>query len=243
MEAILRRLLRGAGFLAIAASLLARGIRAPPGLSRNRIAVTRAKLLMRHARAVLRLIGVRVEAGRFPEGTQILVANHTGYLDILVLASLAFVAKAEVRRWPLLGLLASLVGTIFIDRARRGDVARVGRLMEVRASEGITWVLFPEGTSSGGRVVLPFRSALLAPAAREGWAVLPARLAYAWPGGQPAHAACWWGDAWLLPHLWRLLGNRELVARVAWGPPLANPDRKRLAEGLRERVAALPGMD
>ena len=245
MEEFLRRLLRIVGFLGIAASLLARGARASWGQPLSHATVVRANLLMRHARAILLLFGVRVVAPPFPQGTRILVANHTGYLDILVLASLtpvAFVSKAEVRRWPLLGSLASVVGTIFVDRTRRGDVARVGRLMEVRALDEITLVFFPEGTSSDGREVLPFHSALLAPAAQQGWWVLPVRLAYARPDGAPAPVACWWGDAWLLPHLWRFLGCREIIARVAWGESLVNPDRKLLARGLRDRVATLPGM-
>jgi len=96
----------------------------------------------------------------------LLVLNHLSYLDILVIAALTpaiFVSKSEVRDWPLFGWLASLGGTLFIKRARRTHVGVINREIETALADGVLVVVFPEGTSTNGGEVLPFRSPLLEP--------------------------------------------------------------------------------
>ena len=93
----------------------------------------------------------------------LLVSNHLSYLDIVVLSSIrpcVFVAKRDVARWPLFGWLAHAAGTIFVDRERRFSTEFVNGIHEAIAA-GLPVVLFPEGTSSDGSTVLPFKSALL----------------------------------------------------------------------------------
>jgi 1-acyl-sn-glycerol-3-phosphate acyltransferase len=88
----------------------------------------------------------------------LLVSNHLGYLDVLVLSAITpavFVAKREIRNWPLVGLLASLAGTLFVDRERRVQVGRMNDDIQVTLAAGALVVLFAEGTSSNGQTVLP----------------------------------------------------------------------------------------
>src|SRR6185369_10489209 len=117
------------------------------------------------ARLILWLLAVRVEAsGAPPRPPFLLVANHLSYLDVLVLASRlpsVFVSKAEVRRWPLLGPICTALGTIYIDRGQRRDIPRVMAEIEAALDSGLGVVFFPEGTSSKGETVAPFKPSLL----------------------------------------------------------------------------------
>jgi lyso-ornithine lipid O-acyltransferase len=192
------------------------------------------------------VLAVRVESRGEPAHGAVIVANHLSYLDILVIASLTpvvFVSKMEVRSWPLFGWFAEKAGTRFIDRNRRGDVARIGEEIGPVMAAGLTIVLFLEGTTTDGRDVLPFKASLLEPAVRNGWAVVPAGLDYAVPEGRSVeNEVCWWGDMTLAPHLWNFTTLPWIRARVAWGGAVAvtdGVDRKELAAELRERVVGL----
>jgi 1-acyl-sn-glycerol-3-phosphate acyltransferase len=99
----------------------------------------------------------------------LLVCNHLSYLDIIVLGAAmrcVFVSKRRCRTWPIFGLCAQLAGTIFVDRERKGEVDSVAAQMEEVLRDGLLLVLFPEGTSSDGRQVLPFKTPLFEPVAR-----------------------------------------------------------------------------
>jgi 1-acyl-sn-glycerol-3-phosphate acyltransferase len=190
------------------------------------------------SRALLALLRTEVRvSGPLPRAPFLLVTNHLGYLDILVLASklpARFVAKAEVRRWPLLGPICKGFGTIFIDRSDRRDIPRVLAEIEAALARGEGVIVFPEGTSFSGEEVHPFRSPLLALPARRGLPVHAAALGY-----DPPEVA-WWGDAALLPHLIGLFRLRRIKATIDFAAePIVDGDRKRLAERLREAVVVL----
>lgn len=197
------------------------------------------------ARTLLRLLGgrleVRGEAGGAPG---LVVCNHLSYLDVVVLGAVlpaVFVAKREVRSWPLLGPLAATMGTIFVDREHKRDVVRVGELLEARIAQGQTLVVFPEGTSSAGAGVLPFRPSLLAPFARSGRPVRYASIRYETrPPDPPASSSvAWWGEMDFPSHFLALLGLSRFHARlVLGGDGLHDPDRKQLAARLERAVAA-----
>lgn len=205
----------------------------------------RARWLQRTCRAALRALGIRwLPVGAVPTPGKIVTANHLGYLDILVLAAMApcvFVAKREVRGWPIFGWFARMAGTRFLDREKRGDVARVADELAPAIAAGVNVVLFLEGTSTDGREVRAFRSSLLEPAAAAAWPVVPAAISYGVPVGHSAEdEVCWWGDMTLAPHLWNLATIARVQAYVAWGAPaIAVADRKVLARVLRDRVAAM----
>lgn len=223
----------GSGALSVAGSLLL----APAPHRRRRFREWLFRATCRRLLALLRAT-VRV-SGPPPEPPFLLATNHLSYVDVLVLASrlpARFVAKAEVRRWPLLGPICRGFGTIFIDRSDRRDIPRVLAEIEQALGRGEGIILFPEGTSSSGESILPFRSPLLA---------LPARL------GQPVHAAvlrydppsvAWWGERSLVPHLLDLFRLKRIEATVDFAPePVIDGNRKRLAERLREVVVELKG--
>lgn len=170
--------------------------------------------------------------------------NHVSYLDILVLAAATpcvFVAKREVRTWPIFGWFAQMAGTRFVDRERRGDVARVGAEFAPTLEAGLCLVFFLEGTSTDGRGVLPFKSSLLEPAIRAHTPVVPAALAYEVPPGHSAtQEVSWWGEMTLVPHLFNLAGVPHVAARLAFGTPLASfNNRKLLAATLCNHVRML----
>lgn len=195
------------------------------------------------SRVCLRILGGRLRVeGTVPAAPFFLVSNHVSYLDILVLAACLegfFIAKLEIRSWPLFGLLARTVGTIFVDRELRRDVVRVNRLIAQVLGQGYGVILFPEGTSTQGHEVAVFRSALLDYPARHGMPVHLAALRYRTPpGALPAHLTlCWWGDAAFLPHAMRLIGVESFEAVLRFSPrTVSDPDRKALAEAAREGV-------
>ncbi|HEX4020454.1 MAG TPA: lysophospholipid acyltransferase family protein [Acidobacteriaceae bacterium] len=170
-------------------------------------------------RWVLRVFGVTYTlAGPVPaEG--LLVSNHLGYLDIMVLAAAhpsVFVSKIEVRRWPLFGWLAQCGGTIFVQRRTRDDLPAVTTAMAEVLQQGQTVVLFPEGTSSNGEKILPFHAALFEAAVQAKVPVMPAYLRYNTPQGLPEPHAYYWGDAILLPHIAQLLGTKRICAEVVF---------------------------
>jgi 1-acyl-sn-glycerol-3-phosphate acyltransferase len=208
----------------------------------------RARWLARLTRRMLRVMHVSVRSvGAPPAGGVLLTPNHLGYLDVLVLAAthpVVFVAKSEVRAWPVFGWMAAAGGTRFIERGRPRDVARIGAEIGTALARGTGVVVFLEGTSTDGRQVAPFHASLLGSAVKDGWAVAPVALGYrVEPGHSVEQEVAWWGDMTLTPHLWNLLTLGHIEATVAWGrvESAADTDRKALAARLRDEVAGLLG--
>jgi 1-acyl-sn-glycerol-3-phosphate acyltransferase len=151
-----------------------------------------------------------------------------------------FVSKADVKNWPVFGWYTRRAGTLYVERERRGDVGRAAGEMRRVLQEGHVLILFPEGTSSGGDTVLPFRSSLFEPVANQGFPVTPAAVRYALGDGDAAAEVCYWRDMTLLPHLMNLLTKREIHVTVAFGRSHAlDADRKELARRLHTEVLAL----
>lgn len=201
------------------------------------------------ARGFLWALGVEPVYVGEPPREGVLVSNHVSYLDILVHGSLmpiVFVSKAEVARWPIFGLLSRWAGTLFIRRELRSDVLRVAAEMPPVLQAGLVLAFFPEGTSSSGEGVLPFRASLLAPMVENGWQITPAFLRYELEAGDGAvedEVAYYRPETVLGPHLFNLLGKRRVRATVTYGQPQApGADRKALATRLRGEVCALGGI-
>jgi 1-acyl-sn-glycerol-3-phosphate acyltransferase len=211
-----------------------------PKKSRRR---QRALWLQRICRRTNRLFHLQIQvAGEIPAGG-LLICNHLSYLDILLLSSLVpavFVAKREVKSWPVLGILGRLAGTVFIDRQRRLQVGEVNDEIQNALADGVVVVVFPEGTSSDGKTVLPFKSSLLEPATRRKHPLAVGCLQYALADGDAGAEVCYWGDAIFLPHLLNLLSKRSVRATARFAP-VKNPgtDRKELAQQLHTEVEAL----
>ncbi len=191
----------------------------------------------------LRLVGLRrIVRGRAVAGPGALVANHASWLDILALnacAPMRFVSKAEVGGWPGIGWLARATGTVFIRRDRRLAATHRDALGEALAGGGLL-ALFPEGTSSDGCRVLPFKSTLFAALATPDRPVQPVTLRYVAPPGSPRDLYGWWGDRDLAGSLVAVLSTRRRGrVEVTFHPPLDpadHPDRKALARAAEAAV-------
>lgn len=196
------------------------------------------------SRRFLSLLRCKVSvAGSFPS-CGLIACNHLGYVDILVIGSVCpaiFVAKSDVAGWPLFGWLSRNAGTIFVSRESPSEVPAQLRKMEEPLGEGIPVVLFPEGTSSDGSRVLPFRSSLLEAAVNSGVAVTPASVGYDLLGeGDVGHEIAYWGDHTLLPHLVNLLSKKSFAAHLAFGTSRCpGCDRKQEAKLLHREVSEI----
>lgn len=198
------------------------------------------------ARVALRIMNVRLRVhGSPPSAPSLLTSNHLGYLDIVVFAATleaTFVSKLEVAGWPVLGPVIRLLGTIFVDREKPRDVARVNTLIEAALERERTVIVFPEGTSSDGADVLPLRPSLLRAAEDGRFALHYARVAYQTGPESPAaaDAVCWWGDADFLPHAWGLFQLPRIDALIHFGPDTVDcAHRKELAVTLHDRICSL----
>lgn len=188
-------------------------------------------------RGALRLVGLRLAREGAPmRGPGAVVANHSSWLDILVLNAarpVVFVSKAEVAGWPGLGWLARATGTLFVRREARGEAARQVAAIRERIERGEAVVLFPEGTSTDGRRVLPFKPALLG-AVPPGALVQPVTLSWAAPEGEDPRFYGWFGGQDFGPHALAVLAARRPGGvTVTWHPPIRveGQDRKALARG------------
>ena len=207
------------------------------------------------------LIGVRITVTGAPasERPLLLLSNHTSWLDIPVLASVApvsFVAKSEVASWPVVSFLARAQRTVFVDRKSRHATGAQADEVAGRLSRGEIIVLFAEGTSSDGNKVLPFRSALVGAAQRAisetgAATVQPVAIAYRRMLGLPLGRqhrplVAWYGGTDLLPHLRHVLSQGGIDAEIVFGPVLRlepGGDRKMVTQEAgaltRRLVAAL----
>ncbi len=203
----------------------------------------RSRWLQRSARRTLKVFSLTTTHEGPPPAAGLLVSNHLSYLDILVLVSLmpaVFVAKSEVKSWPVFGWFASLAGTLFVIRARRSDVSRMNSEIERILNSGDVLVLFPEGTSWNGSEVLPFKSSLLEPIVGSKHSLTVAHISYALADGDVANDICYWGDMTFFPHLLKLMTKKQMKARVCFAPALKSAsDRKELALQLHAEVSRL----
>jgi 1-acyl-sn-glycerol-3-phosphate acyltransferase len=205
--------------------------------------IARAAWLSRSSRRHLKIFGYSAEvSGEIPKNG-LLFSNHLSYLDVLAISAVTpavLVSKAEVRRWPLFGWLAAMAGTIFVERERRLHVGEVNREIEAALAAGALVVVFPEGTSSSGETVLPFRTSLLEPAARGGHELSVGWIHYELADGDAGNEVCYWGGHAFLPHLMNLIGKKTVRATIRFGKfQRTTGDRKELAKQLHAAVLDL----
>src|SRR3954463_1939918 len=216
----------------------------------------RRRIPVFYHRFVCRLIGVRLRATGAPVDDRplLIVANHSSWLDISIITSLApvvFVAKSEIARWPFFGLLAKLQLSVFVERDRRQNTGEVNAQIAQRLAEGDPVLLFGEGTAGDGNRVLPFRTALIG-AARDAiaWAgsdrvwIQPLSIAYVSQQGialgrHLRPRAAWYGKMKLTDHIGRIVRTGAVDVSVTWGEPIPYDgaiDRKALARHLESAV-------
>ena len=199
-------------------------------------------------RAAVRLVGLRMRVrGKPMAGQGAQVANHAGWLDIFTLNAVQpvyFVSKGEVAGWVGIGVLARAVGTVFIAR-KSTEAAAQARMLADRLAAGHRLLFFPEGTSSDGQRVLPFKPALFeaffAKGLRDILQVQPVSVVYRAPEGRDQRFYGWWGDMALAPHLLAVLANPGGAVEVTFHDPVRVadfPDRKALAGYCHAVIAA-----
>lgn len=203
----------------------------------------RACWLHRACRRALRVFRVDLCVTGPVPSNGLLVCNHLSYIDILVLGATTpcvFVSKCEVRSWPVFGWFASLAGTMFLRRDKRSDVARITREIRYLLENGALVVFFPEGTTSDGSEVLPFKSSLLEAVAGQPHHLSAGWIEYSLRDGDVAEEVCYWKDMTLFPHLLNLLGKHSLEVRLCFSEVRpTSVDRKRLARQLHAEVVRL----
>ncbi|WP_455283548.1 lysophospholipid acyltransferase family protein [Cupriavidus necator] len=214
---------------------------------------SRAWHIRRWSRRLLRILGVELEVvdatgaavhGAARQGAMV-VSNHISWLDIYVIhcwQPVRFVAKSEIRSWPVIGWLCDKTGTIFIERGRKRDAHRVLHNITDVMLQGDLVGVFPEGTTTDGTGVLPFHANLMQAPISGGLPVQPLGLNYLdAASGQPTLAAAYIGDTTLLQSLEAILRAPRIKVRLVIGPALVpvSGDRRELAGSAREVVVHL----
>lgn len=198
---------------------------------------------------VSRILNIQIKTiGNPPKAPFFLVSNHLSYVDIIPLflnLKCTFVAKKEVRSWPILGFMVMSVGVIFVDRTRKRDVKRVNEILSKSLNKHQGVIVFPEGTTSGGNKILPFRPPLLEFPSSNGIPVYYSSLRYQTDEAQGDLSAdesvCFYGarDPFH-KHVYKLAGNKKIDCTIHFcETPIQHQDRKVLAEQLHKGVVSL----
>lgn len=212
----------------------------------------RADWLHRFCARAMRGMGIEISVtGEFPKHGAV-ISNHLSYVDIVVFAALhpcVFVSKAEIERWPVVGWMTTMSGTVYVARGHGGSAIRARKGMQAAVDAGLPVVFFPEGTTTNGSELLKFHSGLLAQVVNTGSPVTAAYLRYSLveENGSDVNVAndvCYWGDRNMLAHIFKFLGLRGVRAEVRFAaePIEFSSDglhRKKAAVEARAAVAAL----
>ena len=226
--------------LALADAAWQRLVTRPTGIA---LAHARAAWLHRWSRIARRVLGLRMDQRGFTPVSGIVVANHTSVLDAILLAAVrpcVFVAGAEVRRWPIVGLLARLSGTLFVDPSRRNDTARINFMIQRAVQRRLLVVIFPECGGTDGVALRAFTSALFQPAAELGCTLTAAAINYRVEGERAHSTPLFLQETRGLSQLAHLLTRCRARAVIAFSAPaFRRGDRKQLARQLRGEVLDL----
>jgi lyso-ornithine lipid O-acyltransferase len=216
----------------------------------------RRAISVRYYRALCAVLRVRIRVVGTPmrDIPTLILSNHVSWLDIPVISAImpiAFVAKREVSSWPIVGIAAKLLRTVFVDRSRRLQTSEVNSEIARRLTEGDPVVLFAEGTSSDGNRVLEFRSALIGAVTQLDSAqqvmLQPLSIGYTHIQGLPMGRqhrplVAWYGDVDFTPHFTQFLRRGAVDVTVTFGQPIpydGDTDRKAVARALENTVRRL----
>ena len=196
---------------------------------------------------MLHCMGVQliVRGNPAPSGPLLMVANHMSWLDITALHAARFcrfVSKADIQKWPFIGVLASGTGTLFIERESRRDAMRVVHHMTASLQAGDVLCVFPEGTTSEGVSLLPFHANLLQAAIAANAPIQPVALQFIdVTTGQRSAAPCYVGNDTLARSVWRTLTTPDVAVVITFGEPQGadGRDRRVLARAMQQAVAGL----
>ncbi|WP_374347561.1 lysophospholipid acyltransferase family protein [Chitinimonas sp.] len=209
----------------------------------------RVAAIYRWSHTMCRIFAMDISvAGPVPEagqrGNTLVVANHVSWLDIFAINAVAtsrFVAKSEVRGWPVLGWLCARTGTLFVTRERRHDTKRINKQIAHALHAGDCIAVFPEGSTSDGSDVLVFKASLLQPAIDAEAEVLPIAIRYLDQHGQASDAAAYIGEMSLLDSIRRLIAEPRLTVSLTFLPAIhaAHRHRRELAQQAQQQIAGV----
>jgi len=207
----------------------------------------RIRMERRWSGRLMNILNIRLRiSGVVPDlsvQNMMLVANHVSWLDIYLLKAVRparFVSKIEVRSWPIVGWLANRTGTLFIDRTRRHDTARVNHEMSAVLSQGGCIAVFPEGTTSNGSLLRPFHASLLQPAVHSQGLVWPAAIRYTHADGSLNMAAAYVDELTFADSLALILSQAIIYAELEFLPPIPaqGKARRELARDAEYAIAS-----
>ncbi len=204
----------------------------------------RRQILQRWSCQLLCILNVKLiseSINPFEQG--IIVTNHVSWLDVFVLNTvmpMRFVAKSEVQQWPLFGWLCEQAQTLFIERGRARDAARINKQLVRLLQEGESLVVFPEGTTTDGRKVGAFHASLLQPAIDAQTPVHPVAIRYQDAHGRLSSAAAYIDEISFISSLWNILSCKSLHVRLIATTSIhaADSDRRSVANQAREQIHA-----
>ena len=191
-----------------------------------------ARKLLRILNVVLSVHGLRPESGT---RNLIVAANHVSWVDIFVISAAhpaRFIAKSEIRDWPIAGWLCDKAGTIFIRRTRRSDTAKINELMHAVLAEGATIGFFPEGTTTTGDKLMKFHTSLFEPAVVNAATLAPAAIRYRGSDGERNDAVAFIGELSFAESVGLIIRQKSMIAEITFAPPIE-------AKGLTRRELAL----
>jgi 1-acyl-sn-glycerol-3-phosphate acyltransferase len=193
---------------------------------------------------MLQMLGIGLRTSGTPRpGPVLFASNHVSWLDILAINAVhpaRFVAKADVRHWPLLGWMVACGGTLFIERERKRDALRVVHQVADALRAGHTVAVFPEGTTSNGDALLPFHGNLLQAAIATETPVQPVAVRFSDACHAVSVGAAYVGETTLAQSLWSVVNSQGMQASVQILPPegTRHLDRRALAQRLQGQIAA-----
>ncbi|SNS36767.1 lyso-ornithine lipid acyltransferase [Granulicella rosea] len=212
----------------------------------------RADWLHRFCARVLKGMGITTTVIGKPPERGALISNHLGYVDIVLYAGLhpcVFCSKAEIAKWPVLGWMAKMSGTVFVERGAGGSAQKAKEGMKAAVDTGLPITFFPEGTTTNGKELLPFKSGLLYQVLAADAPVTAAFVTYTFtqdngPGITVEDNLNYWGETPILGHIFRFVALKGVHAEVRFAPHpiqfVADLDhRKEAANEAREAVRAL----
>lgn len=210
----------------------------------------RRRRLKRWSAQLMHLLAIRLAVTGTPPGggAVLIVANHVSWLDIFAINAVQptrFVAKSEIRRWPVIGWLCARGDTLFIDRARRHHTRDINRAMAEAMQAGDTFAVFPEGSTTHGDILLPFHASLLQPALTCDARVYPVAIRYSRADGSLCTEADYEGDKSLAASVLQLVSQPRIHLDLHFLPAIecAGMHRRELADEVAGRIAARLGLD
>ena len=215
----------------------------------NMFQVVRDWLPVMFHRLLIWLFSITIEyEGYYRESAScnLFISNHLSYLDIPVLGSilpLRFVAKSEVKHWPVIGFLSKLAYTVFIKRLKSKSLHQKKKIFKL-LSEGKKLLIFPEGTTSDGNRILPFKSSLFSALENQNFIIQPLIIIYSDLNRMPLNRwlrpiIAWYGDMDLVPHLSILKNIKSINVKIIYLKPVNTfkfSNRKELSNFLEQQI-------